>query len=221
MSFNWYSISKKIHTKYNTLRFPLKSYLLIYWLRNRSVSSASSQNSTVYKHYLHDKFLKHFWNFWWLFNILSLCHDFVFGQVKARNTINYFLCILSKIFSTINHTFLWFYELKNRIFDGSPYSAHRVFPVMMLVIVPLNSLFWVKVGHQCKNKSGPKMWCATIPPYTKHGIIVELWGKLLLYSCNGSIIKLMHENAAVREWLVASDVTVNFSCKTIPSIPHV
>ena len=31
----------------------------------------------------------------------------------------------------------------------------------------------------------------------------------------------MHENAAVREWLVACDVTVKFSLKSVPSIPRV
>ena len=31
----------------------------------------------------------------------------------------------------------------------------------------------------------------------------------------------MHENAAIREWSVASDVTVKFSFKSVPSIPRV
>ena len=52
--------------------------------------------TTFYKHYLHYKCLKlyellMFLKFFVRFDILRLCHDFAYGQVKARNTINYFL----------------------------------------------------------------------------------------------------------------------------------
>ena len=137
---------------------------------------------------------------------------FCFRPSKGKN-YHSFVCILGKIFSTINHTFFWFYVLKNHIFDGSPYTVHRAIPVVTLVIVPMNTTIWIKVGHHCKNKSGPKLWCPTITPYIKHRVILELWKK--------SIIKLMHENATIREWSVASDVTVKFLFKSVPSIPRV
>ena len=60
------------------------------------------------KHYLHDNFLKLYKLLIFLeffIFILRLCYGFVFRQVKARSTINYFVCILSKIFSTINEFF--------------------------------------------------------------------------------------------------------------------
>ena len=138
-----------------------------------------------YKHYLHCKFLKlfellMFLEFWWRFNILRLYHDFLFGHLKRRNTITYFVCILSKTFSTINHTFFLFYVLKNHIFNGSCDNVHWTLLVVTFATVSLDSLIWVKVGHQCKNKSEPKLWCATITPYITHRIIVELSRKLLL-----------------------------------------
>ena len=84
-------------------------------------------------------------HFWRRFDILRLWHDFVFGQVKTRNAISYFICTLSKILSAINHThFYLFYILKNHIFDGYPYTIHMDFPIVTLVIVPLNSVLkWV------------------------------------------------------------------------------
>ena len=68
-----------------------------------------ARKTPFYKH-LHYKVLKlsellMFLEFLMTFRFLSLCHDFVFGQVKATNIINYFVCILSKIFSAINRTF--------------------------------------------------------------------------------------------------------------------
>ena len=63
------------------------------------------------KHYLHYNFLKLYKLLIFLeffIFILRLCYGFVFHQVKARSTINYFVCILSKIFSTINDPFFNF-----------------------------------------------------------------------------------------------------------------
>ena len=74
----------------------------------------------------------------------------------------------------ITHLFL-FYLSKKYIFDGLLYSVYSALPKVMLVIVPLNSVIWIKVGHQCKNK----LWCATTN-HSIHRIIVELWRKLLL-----------------------------------------
>ena len=50
-----------------------------------------TRKTPFYKHYLPYKFLKLYELLMFLdFDILRLCHDFVLGKVKARNTINYF-----------------------------------------------------------------------------------------------------------------------------------
>ena len=64
-----------------------------------------AHKTPFYKHYLQYKFLKLYELLMFLEFLVMLCHDFALGQVKARN---YFVCILSKIFSTINHTFFYF-----------------------------------------------------------------------------------------------------------------
>ena len=63
---------------------------------------------------------------------------------------------------------------KKYIFDGALYTIHRALPGVTLVIVPLNSIIWIKVDHQCENKSELKLPYATISPYIKYRIVVEL-----------------------------------------------
>ena len=142
------------------------------------------RKTPFYKHYIHYKFLTlyellMFLEYFVTFRYLEALPWFCFQPSKGKK-YHYFVCIHSKIFNTINHTFFLFYMLRNHIFDGSPYTVHRALPVVTLVIVPLNSVIWTKVGHQCKSKSGPKLWCATITPCIKHRVIVEVWRKLLL-----------------------------------------
>ena len=69
-----------------------------------------ARKTPFYKHYLHYKFLKlsellMFLEFLVTFRILRLCHDFVFGQVKARNTIILFAYSAKSIAPLITHFF--------------------------------------------------------------------------------------------------------------------
>ena len=140
------------------------------------------------------------WNFWWSFDMLRLCHDFVFGQVKARNTINYFVCILSKILSNINKTFFWFYVLKNHIFDGSPYTDHRALPMVTLVIVK-----WV-----IKAKTNLEQNCDAQPSLHQQWIIVTLPMFLRsIVQVAGFEFKHSNINKGIQSNLSIADITYN------------
>ena len=74
-----------------------------------------------YKHYFHYKVLRlhelfMFSNFLVTFRYLKALTWFGFWPSKAKNCINYFVCILSIIFSTIIHTFCFILRVEKSYF---------------------------------------------------------------------------------------------------------